>query len=85
MIEMGAQWVEGQNVVYQLASSYLTTVNADQSSGWANNVWTAYTNGVQITDAQINQWWNVFDSILSSADKASAPSNQSVGDFFTAQ
>ena len=82
---MGAQWMHGKNVVYSLASCYLTTTGADESSGWANNVDTAYTNGVQIPDAQINQWWNVYDAILALADKASAPSNQSMGDFFITQ
>ena len=82
---MGAQWVEGKNVVYSLASSYLTTTGADQSTGWANNVDTAYTDGVQIPDAQINQWWNVYYEILILADKASARTNQSMGDFFVTQ
>lgn len=82
---MGAQWVHGKNVAHTLASSFLTTTGADQSSGWANNVDTAYTNGAQIPDAQINQWWNVYDAIIALADKASAPSNQSMGDFFVNQ
>ena len=82
---MGVQWVEGKNVVYSLASSYLTTTGAYQSCGWANNVDTAYTDGVQIPDAQINQWWNVYYEILILADKASARTNQSMGDFFVTQ
>ena len=82
---MGAQWMHGKNVVYSLASCYLTTTGADESSGWANNVDTAYTNGVQIPDAQINQWWNVYDAIIALADKASARTNQSMGDFFVTQ
>ena len=87
MIELGAQWVHGQNVVYQLASSYLTTVGVEQSAGGASNVDTAYTNGVQIPDTKTNQWWNVVGSInkLADSNAASTPSSQSFGDFFVTQ
>ena len=87
MIELGAQWVEGTNgnVVYSLASANLTTVGADMSSGYADNVDTAYTNGDQVPDDQIAQFDSVIDSIYALADKVSGPTNQSLGDFFVNQ
>ena len=52
---------------------------------WSWSVIRMGTNGVQIPDAQINQWWNVYDAIIALADKASARTNQSMGDFFVTQ
>ena len=87
MIELGAQWVEGTNgnIVYSLASAYLTNVDADMSSGYASNVDTSYTNGEQIPDDQIAQFETVIESIYALADEVSGPTNQSLGDFVVNQ
>ena len=87
MIEIGAQWVHGKegNVVYPLAAAARETWNdifTLESTGHANDVNMAYTDGRKISQAQLKEFKKILESIYDDSKRELPQWKKSLGEYY---
>ena len=87
MIEMGAQWVHGEenNVVFPLADAareIQSDVSTLESTGLADNVAIAYSRGRKIEPEKFQEFKKIAEEIEEVARTELVNWNASLGDFY---
>jgi hypothetical protein len=87
VIEMGAQWVHGKedNVVYPLAATAGETWNdifTLESTGHADNVNMAYTDGRKINSEQLKEFKKILERIYNDSERELPLWKKSIGEYY---